>query len=429
MKHSMDERLESVYNEKHFGDGDENRVWGRAEARLRGKSSPLMWAVPLAAAATVFVSFLAIPQARAAMVELLHRAMNIFDYMGMDKDNRPDNLAVEGLLQGNVPAEYTLSVQPGGEWVKKMVISVDEVLYDGKYIFIKSTMDPKGMKNFMVAPCIGEGEKTQHKEYMVQTFVLDGIGEPVMRESGPIYKDDGIVSDVTKVDATGLSLSGIVSGTLTVDFFNCTEAMTNGEPIIQEKLAATIVAKFSFDATEGPKQNRVIDLSGVKHALSGAITVSNIAWGTDTVTFTNRNIPLEGCYIAADTVSVKPTGIDLRLHFFPSASLSEGVCEDLLESVYPVFLCGGKTLAGVEHSATKGKVGDFVIDCSIPMEYVADIDTLTVQLWVRCQAEAGGKPIPLEAPVTLPCPPGTFMALYDGKAQMPGASFDIDITQ
>jgi hypothetical protein len=429
-RNDVDARLAGAYKEIYFADGDGNRVWNGAKKCISQKRTPLRWAIPLAAAVAVLLTVgAAVPQARAAMVTLYYQTMSIFDYLGMDKTDRPDNTAAASLVQGNVPAKLTVTAQPGGGWVKKLGFSFNDVLFDGKYIYLKYTMDPKGMKNFMTTPSINVGQMVYFEEYESDTLSLNGIGQPVLKEDDPVYMENGIVSDVAQFDTTGLNLSGNVSGSLLVDFYNSSETQgddNNGTG--NRELAGTIEVRFSFDTTEGRKLDKEIDLSGDKHVLGGETVVTADVYNTNKmVTSTNQKISLEGCSVAVDTVSVKPTGIDVRIHFYASARLSVDECAALCGPLSPELSGDGKEITDLDKTWTMDRSGNgFTIDCSIPMEYVGKIHILTVGLSAPIRAAAITRTAEPSAPASAPCPTAS---IYDGKYKIPGASFDIDLTK
>jgi hypothetical protein len=392
----LDSMLANASAEERFDDGNGDRIWdGAAARRKKAGRDKLRWLIPAAAAFTVLVSLCAVPQARAAMVETFRHLFGIMDYLNMDEGTRPDNTALESLALKDVPFETTIAEAQGGVntgWISKLKVHIDEVLYDGLYIYVKYTVDGREVDGFC------DYNANSFRTWREKKFILSDSNGVIACDAWDIYSQhaqpetDGVCTTTVRLSQANMRLSGDINVDLVLSFENETkrESTESVEPIGQSP-AGTITLSFQFNADTGNSSTQSIAIAGKKHELHGSVIVADFASNTGggDNTFVNIEKSLEGCSLSVASIVWSPAETNIVIQCEQSNPLSEGYIDP--GSLELELLAGGKVVGrNIDgYAVSDGTAPPYVFTYVLSVPFLSDdVKRLTVRVKIlRCTAD------------------------------------------
>lgn len=425
-KHSMD-----------FNDGSMDRIWRNAENAKRKRTPKLAWMVPAAAALTVLLSVAVIPQARAAMLGIFERMIGVMDYMNMDQSARPENTELQNLLIGNMPVDMTVAVAPGSVdngWVKDVKVHVDEVLYDGQNIYVKYTVDGRGIAGFRndssLTDSIGKYVTVRAKSFTLSDAHGVIPNDSWIITAKPEKSDDKAISTTTvKLSQTDMKLSGDIKVELVLSCDNEIGAV-DSQGLVGQNPAGKLTLSFEFNAGAGNASTKSLAVAGEKHDLYGSVVVSEENEDADPacVTVVNRKASLEGCSMTVVSAVRSPAETTITVCFEPSAEFYSIFAYtelgfDLLDGDMVV----GRDTDGYSGPSDKPYVFNFVLTAPFLPD---SVKKLTVRTHYEYYGSIGGKSLETGAMVKIPKQSGGGYGISDAKAvtaELPGGTFDITL--
>ena len=309
-----------------------------AKTGLRSRAARPLWLIPVAAVFLAGVAVASIPDARAAVALFFDRLFRIEDYMSEDKEDRAQISEIESIIQTPLPAQ-TLSegntqqavfsdISPDAPFMNDIGVEVTETLYDGEQLIIGATVT--GDFGFLL-----DRDMSLSHQYSISSscdlWLTDADGNnqfllatanliPPGGYTGVTYQDPEpdslrlMITTEPDIDASGrtpdfLALTGMQDVRLKLLF---EKWIPEDENTAHTEAIGSCTITYAFDATAGSNSmqsvspNQTIDLSG--EAL-----VTEMIKADGNMIVKNTELPLEGSAVKADTVSVKPTGITLKL--------------------------------------------------------------------------------------------------------------------
>lgn len=426
-----------------FSDGDRQRIWNGAASRSRRRRPKLALLIPITAACIVLVSVLSIEPARAAVFDFLGRMFDIMDYMGMDKDRRPENTTVSGLLIDSIQADVTIQEypDPDGEntWVNSLKPHIDEFLYDGQSICVKYTVEGSGLNGLTNIEPFTEANKTRKsKKLDTMNITLHGGKDAVKTpcttycDSNTNY-DNGIVQGVARFSGEkndGYDLNGIIDVELILDCNVLTETQDmNGEIEMDINTVGTITFRFSFDATAGKNSAQNMTLPSDKHYFRGDVIAMEQTLTLDkrTVCYTNRKLSLEGCSLSVASASQTPAETKVVFHFEPSQAVKEFKFENnLRETFLRIELLVGDSVVGTGENFEYSDLPLYNMVISAPL-LSQDVKRLKVRVQFFYISELFGQTTEVDKSITHPVDLEGFGPYQFSYMDVEGGEFFIDL--
>lgn len=425
MKKRIDLNLlfENMGNDMDFGDGDAARIWDAASSRKKPRRPKRVWLIPAAAAATVLISLLAVPQARAEMLTIIGNLFDIMDYLNTDADSRPDNTAVADLIQRDVPAVVTVTQAQGeaNAWVNSLKLHIDEAVCDGHSVVMKLKIEcPEiGDLDLYMAPA-GKNETVNYKCCEILGIkVLSGRQPSQLSTDYWIEKErDGVWTGTLKFNSDQFDFNGTERFSIPISLSNKTATMdADGQVKESSSPAGKADLTFSLDASAGAMSARTIGGLGGEHALSGNAILTRIDFGSASNTFTNETVSFDGCRLSILSVVQTPVETSVKVQVSAPRFIQEN-------QGFTIELLDGDRVVGRTASSYGG---DGVMIYRVTAPFVpSDVKKLTVHVKLSYFTECGGRKINPDQPVTVP---DSDTGYHVREQDIDGGTIEIDMTR
>lgn len=331
-----------------------------ARAGLRVKAPHPWWLIPVAAVLAAGGIVASVPDARAAVADFFDRLFRIERYMMADSEDRPQIEEIEAIIQTPAPTEASASPSAGensnaqqavfsdisadAPFLNGIDVHVTETLYDGEQLIINALITgdignlyDEATGDFSREYDVSPGDRITLTDadgntqtllatanlippYAYSEKYAGGANNPEIALEGlklMITAELDRGADGQKVDKT--LLKGMLGTSFAVTFVRLVqvdESRSRMDPI------GVCTVSYAFDATAGSESIRTLRPDQTID-LTGKALVTEQDWDGIDMLVKNTELPLTGCAVKVDTVSVKPTGISARLLYRASDGWTE----------------------------------------------------------------------------------------------------------